>query len=252
MKITILGSGTAAPVLNRNMSGYLLNAGDTQILLDSGPGCLRQLLKLDICLMDIDNLFFTHLHHDHIGELGAYVWAYNYGLKRSRPLYVYGPKGIRPYFDILLTKILNPSKLNFKVNIHEMGNGSEIRIKSSNGLIRVKSAKVKHSGESLGYRIEHDGKAICYSGDGGYCNSIIKLSKNADVLILDCAFPDEMPNPIHLTPKECGMIASKANAKKLILTHMNPECSKKPLIHQCRTHYNGRVMKANDFMRITA
>ena len=50
MKITVLGSGTAAPRLNRNMAGYLLELGKKKILFDSGPGTIRQLLKLKVNL----------------------------------------------------------------------------------------------------------------------------------------------------------------------------------------------------------
>ena len=54
MKLTVLGSGTAAPRINSNMSGYLFNKNT---LFDTGPGTIRQLLRLKVNLLDIDYIF---------------------------------------------------------------------------------------------------------------------------------------------------------------------------------------------------
>jgi len=100
MIFTILGSGTAAPRLNRNMSGYLLEIEKKKILFDSGPGTIRQLLKLKTSLSDIDHIFYTHLHNDHINDLPAILWSNNYGVYRKKPINLYGPKGFKKYFSI--------------------------------------------------------------------------------------------------------------------------------------------------------
>ena len=59
MKLTILGSGTAAPRLSRNMAGYLLEIANKKILFDSGAGTIRQLLELKVNLLDIDDIFYS-------------------------------------------------------------------------------------------------------------------------------------------------------------------------------------------------
>ncbi len=128
MKLTILGSGTAAPRLKRNMSGYLLEAGSKKILFDSGAGTIRQLLKLKVNLLGIDNIFYTHLHNDHINDLGAIIWSNNYGMARKKPLNIYGPRGFRGYFKIFMEKILKPKKLKYKINVKEMLDGTIIKI----------------------------------------------------------------------------------------------------------------------------
>ena len=128
MKIIILGSGTAAPRLNRNMSSYLLEINNNKILFDTGPGTIRQLLKLKVNLLDIDNIFYTHLHNDHINDLPAIIWSNNYGNMRKKDLNLYGPKGFKKYLDILIKNILKPTKLNFKINIKEMLKDSIIKL----------------------------------------------------------------------------------------------------------------------------
>ena len=98
MKLTILGSGTAAPISDRNCAGYLLEVDKNKLLFDSGAGTIRRLLELKFDLFDIEHIFYTHLHNDHINDLGAIIWSNNYGGTRKKPLNLYGPKGFKKYF----------------------------------------------------------------------------------------------------------------------------------------------------------
>ena len=241
------------------MSGYLLEAGNKKLLFDSGPGTIRQLLKLKINLLDIDDISYSHLHNDHINDLPAIIWSNNYGTFRKKPLNIYGPKGFKKYFKSVM-KILNPKELIFKINVKELKDNSILKIplnrnsnkknKIKNNFIKIKTRKVKHIGECISYRVEHKNKVFVYSGDLGPCGSITGLAKDADLLILECAFPDNMPLAHHLTPSQCGEIAAKAKAKKLVLTHFYPECDKVDVIKQCRKTFGGKIIKAKDFLTV--
>ncbi len=249
MKITVLGSGSTAPRIKRNMSGYLLEANGKKILFDSGAGTIRQLLKLKVDLLDIDHIFYTHLHNDHINDLPAIIWSNNYGTYRKKPLNIYGPKGFKKYFKTLMEKILNPKKLIYSINAKEMANNAIIKIPiKKNNYIIIKSIKSKHTENSISYRIEYKNKSIVYSGDTDYSNEIIKISKNADLLILECSFPYKFKG--HLTPALCGKIAKKANAKKLVLTHFYPECDVIDIKKPCSKEFKGKIILARDFMRV--
>jgi len=267
MKLTILGSGTAAPRLSRNMAGYLLEIANKKILFDSGAGTIRQLLELKVNLLDIDDIFYTHLHNDHINDLGAIIWSNNYGMKRKKPLNIYGPKEFKKYFKMLMDRILKPTKLNYSINVKEMWNNSIIKMplneknnekypinkksnkKNKNNIV-IKSVKSKHTDASVSYRIEYGNKSIVYSGDTDYSNEIIKLSKNADLLILECSNPDGRKVKGHLTPSLCGRIATKAKVKKLVLTHFYPDADKVDVKGQCSKEFNGKIILAKDFMKI--
>lgn len=252
MEITVLGSGTAAPRLNRNMSSYLLEINNNKTLFDTGPGTIRQLLKLGVNLLDIDNIFYTHLHNDHINDLGAIIWSNNYGMSRKKSLNLYGPKSFKKYFNVLIKKILRPTKLSYKINIVELWNGSilKVPIKNHKNNLIVRSIKSKHTNSSISYRIEHNNKSIVYSGDTDYSNEIIEISKNADLLILECSLPDNKKVKGHLTPSLCGKIATKAKVKKLVLTHFYPKCDMVDVKEQCKKEYKGKIVLAKDFMRI--
>lgn len=245
MKLTILGSGTAAPLLDRNPAGYLVEAGNQKILLDSGAGTIRRLLEIKKSLFEIEHIFYTHLHNDHINELGAIIWSNNYGGKRKKPLNLYGPKGFRKYFDILLNKLLKPGKLNFKINVVELAN-SKVRI----GNNTVKSYPTKHSSstKSIAYRISDENKSLVYTGDTGYCMETIAAAKNADFLVTECSLPRKAKG--HLTPSLAGMVAAKAGVKTLILTHFYPQVLKTDIRKECAKEFSGNVILARDKMEI--
>ena len=251
MKITILGSGTAVPRLNRNMSGYLLEIGNKKILFDSGPGTIRQLLKLKVQIPGIDNIFYTHFHPDHINDLPG-ILVVNHCNNFKGPLNLHGPVGIEEYFNFV--KRATMGKLNYNVKVKEMKNNSRIKIpinnKNDNKDVIIKSVKSKHTKNSVSYRIENNEKSIVYSGDTDYSKEIIKISRNADLLILECSFPDNKKVKGHLTPSLCGKIATKANVKKLVLTHLYPECDKVDIKKQCSKEYDGNIVLAKDFMTL--
>ena len=247
MKLTILGSGTAAPILNRNCAGYILEINRKKLLFDSGAGTIRRLLELKVDMFDIDYIFYTHLHNDHINDLGAIIWSNNYGGIRKRPLNLYGPYGFKKYYNILLKKLLKPTKLYFDIYIKELKK-SEIKINN----ITIKTYPVIHSSttKSVAYRIEHKDKTLVYAGDVDYCNEIIEIAKNADFLLIECSLPNNKKMEGHLTPSLAGKSASKANVKTLILTHFTPEVLKTNIKKDCSKEFKGKIILAKDKMKI--
>lgn len=249
MKITILGSGTAVPRLDRNMAGYLVEIGKKKLLFDSGPGTIRRLLKLKVKIPSIDNIFYTHFHPDHINELPG-ILVINHCNKFKGSLNLHGPAGIKEYFNFV--KRVTMGKLNYNVKVKEMKHNSLTKIPINKSYLKVKSKRSKHTHNSVSYRIEYNNKSIVYSGDTDYSQNIIQISKNADILVLECSFPGSKKVKGHLTPSLCGKIATKAKIKKLVLTHLYPECDKVDIKKQCRKEFNGKIVVARDFMVIKA
>jgi ribonuclease BN (tRNA processing enzyme) len=89
-----------------------------------------------------------------------------------------------------------------------------------------------------------------YSGDTDYSENLISIARNADLLICESALPDHLKVKGHLTPSLVGEIASRANVKKLILTHFYPQCNTVDIRKQCRQTYAGPLALAEDLMRI--
>jgi ribonuclease BN (tRNA processing enzyme) len=100
MELTILGSGTSIPSLRRAPPGYLLRAGSTLALLDSGPGTLRRVLEAGASLEEITHVFYSHTHVDHIADLAPLLFASRnpYAPRRS-PLTIAGSRGFLEFFE---------------------------------------------------------------------------------------------------------------------------------------------------------
>ena len=92
MKITLLGTGTPAPSLDRQSSGYLVEAGGDLIVFDHGPGAHHRLIESGHRAVDVSHAFFSHLHYDHCMDYGRLVLQrWDQGADRIPDLDVYGP-----------------------------------------------------------------------------------------------------------------------------------------------------------------
>ncbi|MEJ2155047.1 MAG: MBL fold metallo-hydrolase [Desulfobacteraceae bacterium] len=106
-----------------------------------------------------------------------------------------------------------------------------------------------HRPESLAYRIEdRHGCSVVYSGDTDECDSLWRLARNTDLLICEAAMPDQHKAPGHLTPGLAGRIAHQARAKRLVLTHLYPQCDEVDIVKQARKAYKGEIFPAEDLM----
>lgn len=247
MELIVLGSGTAIPQPKRSPAGYAVRVGQETLLFDSGPGTLGRLAQAGLDYAAINHIFYTHLHADHTADLVALLAAAVIpGHERLSDLEITGPREMRDFVNRLLKLYpsLEPTS-RYNLIIHEMGEGY-----ADYGDWQVLTKPLPHTANSIGYRLTTDGKAIVYSGDTEYCQNIIELAQDADLLVLECSFPDGQGRSGHLTPRECGAIATAAQARCLLLTHFYPECEGVDIAGQCRAAYRGEVIVAEDLLRI--
>jgi ribonuclease BN (tRNA processing enzyme) len=219
MKLTILGSGTGVPSLERSSPGYLLSVRNHQYLIDCGSGTLRQLIKAGASYKFLDGAFITHTHPDHVGDLIPLIHALKAtpDFRRESPLRLYGPSGFKVYFEQYVSPVATKPK-HFTIEVLEAAKSLEI------GDLSVTTCPILHSQQlnSVAYRFELAGRSIVLSGDCDYDPAIASLAHNADILILDCSFPDALKIAGHLSAGECGRIAAQANVSTLILSHLYP------------------------------
>jgi ribonuclease BN (tRNA processing enzyme) len=248
MEVFVLGSGVGVPNLKRSYPGLFLNTGTESILIDPGPGSIRQLLNVGFDYKDLDCIILTHFHPDHCLDLISFLFACKYPLApRTKNLTLIGALGLNSFYQGILEifgDAILPEK--FKLSLKETqedkiaGNKTELTIKP-----------VAHSKDSIGIRYRDEyGKILCYSGDTGYCDNIVQLAQEADLLILECSFPDHGEVEGHLTPFYAGRIAREAKAKRTILTHLYPICDSYDILSQCKKEFNGELQIARDLMKI--
>ena len=252
VKLTILGSGTCVPSLTRSSCSGLVEFGDNKILLDMGAGTMRRLLEAGVSPHEITMIFFSHLHPDHIAELTPFLFSSKYGNqgKVRKPFIIVAGRGFQWFYDNLQKAfghwiVLDPGIMTFK----ELDNFRPDKI-DMNGF-SLSSCPVDHSSESVALRINMPaGKSLVYSGDTDYCDDLIELADGTDILLCECAMPNEMKTSGHLTPSEAGNIARKSRVKHLVLTHFYPECEEVDIIAQCKKNYDGKITEAVDLMKI--
>ncbi len=247
MRVTILGSGTAVPCSDRASPGLLVEVSDEHLLLDGGTGTLHQLVRAGVSLDALDRVLYTHYHPDHVGDFPHLLFALRSPeIGRQRALWVGGPRGLRHHYQ-LLGELYGPwvANLPFELELHEL-KGETIDF----GSWRLTVRAVPHTDASLAYRIDGQEGSFLYSGDTDYSEALIELARGVDLLILECAFPEGQKVTGHLTPSLAGEMAARAGVKTLVLTHFYPSCRGKDLLTPCQKQFPGKILLAEDLMRL--
>ncbi len=247
-ELIVIGSGTGIPSLRRGSPGLVVLSDSSVLLIDSGPGALRRMLEAGITYQDPDLLLYTHIHPDHVSDLVPILFACKYAeFPREKELLCIGGPGFRSYFEKL--KKLYGSWIepqSYRLTIKEIS--EEVLLYRD---VKILSGPVAHIPESVAYRIEFNGgKSIAVSGDTDYCQNMIDLSFEVDLLVLECAFPDGRKVQGHLTPSLAGRIASESRCKKLLLTHLYPVCDQVDIQKECERVFKGEIVVSEDLMKI--
>ena len=98
IKVTLLGTGSPKPSIERFGPGTLIEAGGQNFLFDCGRGAAQRIWQLNIPLGQVNRLFLTHLHSDHtvgIPDLWLTGWIPAAYGRRYSPLQVWGPTGTK-------------------------------------------------------------------------------------------------------------------------------------------------------------
>jgi len=253
MELIILGSGTSIPHPQRASPSVAIFIDNQFLLMDIGPGTLRQLAIAGFKFEDIDYICISHFHPDHTADLIHFFFATRYPptLSTRKPFTIIAPRGFNRFLALLRkpygTWLDLPDGL---MKIQELNTGENDKKKFDR--FKIISTPLNHTPDSIGLRIEdNSGRIIVYSGDTGYCNEIVDLARGADLLILESSFPDGQGIEGHLTPSQAGDIATRSGAKKLLLTHFYPECLKSDIETQCRKTYQGELILATDLMSLS-
>lgn len=250
--ITILGSGTCVPSLQRSSPSALVETATAKVLFDLGAGTMRRLLEAGTTISEITHIFLTHFHPDHIGELVPFIFSTKYPAtyRRRTPFIIGGSRGIKAFYNGLKNVFGTWIELDHGlIRFIEFDTTHPDRFNDDG--FDIVTYPLNHIESSVGFRIETDGGLIIvYTGDTDVCDNVIELAGDADILICESALPDELKVDGHLTPSHAGDIASMAQVKNLILTHFYPECNNVDLEAQCRTTYTGPLLLARDLMKL--
>ena len=249
MRVVILGSGTLVPTGIRGPAGYAVLAGDETLLFDGGSGTLRRLHEAGIDYRTIDQLFYTHVHPDHTGDLVPFLFAQRYrpAPPRTADVALHGPRGFTAFVTHLKAIygrwIEGP---DYALQVRELWDSA-----AQVGPLRIAAIPMRHSVAAVGYRItREDGTTCAYTGDTDVTPRAVELARAAELLIADCSMPDEAKIDGHLTPRLVGELATAAEVRMVCLTHFYPPCDQVDVVAQCRRTFAGPVIAAADLMQI--
>lgn len=242
IKVTLLGTGAPVPSIERFGPSILVEAGGQKLLFDCGRGAGQRLWQLKIPLGQIDALFLTHLHSDHvvgIPDLWLTGWIPAIYGRRAHPFRVFGPDGTKEMMDNLVNAfswdITTRSKENNKADSGAFVNATNIKEGFSweKDGIKVTPFTVRHAefiDSALGYRIDYAGHSVILSGDTRYSENLIQYGKGADVVIHEVAAANErsmQTSPLinqilgfHSSPEDAGKVFEKIKPKLAVYSHI--------------------------------
>jgi len=224
VKITVLGCSGSVPGPDLPTSGYLVEADGFRLVLDLGAGTFGK-LQTHCSPFDVDALLLSHLHLDHCADFAA-LTTYRRGHPRPpydpriRRLPVHAPTGAAERLaNAHAASRAEPESVEDVFAFTTLRPGT-FRL----GPCTVTVAPMRHICEAYGFRVEHGGRSMVFSGDTSACPELVELARGADVLLADTAWPDRgaRPDNLHMSGREAAGVAVEAGVRRLLLTHVLP------------------------------
>lgn len=248
MRVTLLGTGTPEPDPKRAGQSFVVTADDDHLLFDCGPGATCRAVEAGIPITDIDYVFLTHHHFDHIADLPFFVLSrWDQGADAVNQLRIFGPPptermchqlfGEGGVYDIDITsRVLDP--VSVALYWSRGGSGDRPRprpmvqdaypgvVWSTHKWI-VEATPVSHSEymRCYAYKVTIGNRSLVISGDTVPCRSVVELARDADLLI-HMAISNPHTSRASASPEDAAQVAAAASVKQLVLVHLGSQIDK--------------------------
>lgn len=277
-RVTLLGTGDPIPRIDRFGPATLVQVGGQELLFDVGRGASQRLVQMGLALSQLDGIFLTHFHSDHVNglpDLWMTGWIPPPFGRRKENFEVWGPVGT----ESMLKHLEKAFELNTEIRIPDEllpreGIITKAHEFDKNGVVYSKDGVIvtafavdhgEHIKPAYGYRIDYQGRSVVISGDTRYDENLIKAAKGADLVIHEVALASEELLASseqfrrivahHTTPEEAGIVFAKIKPKLAVYTHLVmlssatiPEAPLESLITRTRTNYDGPLVIGEDLM----
>jgi ribonuclease Z len=148
LDVVFLGTSGSMPTAKRALSATLVRRGGDRLLFDCAEGTQRQLLRCDVGLVELEEIYLTHFHADHY--LGLPGMLKTYSLRgRELPVRFFGPRGLR---DLLSELRRIVGRLSYPVEVTELDAGAVLE----RGGFRIETFSVEHGVTAVGYALVED------------------------------------------------------------------------------------------------
>jgi ribonuclease BN (tRNA processing enzyme) len=239
MKLTVVGCSGSFPSADSACSSYLLEADGFRLLIDMGNGALGELQR-HCGLYDLDAVLLSHLHADHCIDMCGYFVAryYRHDGGPAAAIPVYGPAGTERRLSIAYGDVPDEKCMSEVFDFRTLRPG-RFRL----GPFSVTTDMVSHPVEAYGFRVEHQGRVLTYSGDTGPCDALHTLARGADLFLCEASFTHGKENipGLHLNGRQAGQCATEAGVRRLVLTHIPPWTNPAVNVRDAREAFDGPV-----------
>jgi ribonuclease Z len=273
IEITLLGTGSPIPDPSRAGPSTLVRADGQLFLIDCGRGVLQRAAAIAVGANGLTALLLTHLHSDHIADLGDVLitrWVTTFGPDPA-PLPIIGPAGTADVVEATLKAFGHD--IGYRLAHHadltappavEVSEHSEGLVWDCGGVtIRVAPTDHRPVAPTIGFRIESGGAAVVLAGDTVPCDSLDELARDADALVhtvirkdIVQLLPQQRIKDIcdyHSSVQEAAATARRAGVGTLILTHYVPGIApgqEEQWRALAATEFDGPVELGNDLHRV--
>lgn len=271
MDVTLLGTGTPLPDPHRGGSAMLVRAGALALLFDAGRGALMRLAAAGVMPPMLRAVLLTHLHSDHITDLNDVITTTWVMRPAPSPITVIGPPRTQEVVDGILAmlgpdidyRLAHHADLTWRpdVAVTELVDGVVL----DEAGVRVVAAPTDHRPvePTVGYRVEHGGRAVVLGGDGVPCAGLDALCTDADVYV-QTVLRDDLVRAIpsarladtidyHSTVEQAATTAARNRVRTLVLTHMVPACPPGAADEWralAAEHFDGGIVVADDLTTV--
>jgi ribonuclease Z len=273
IEVTLLGTGSPIPDPQRAGPSTLLRAGGQLLLVDCGRGVLQRAAAIGVGANALTALLLTHLHSDHIADLGDLLitrWVTTFG-PAPNPLPIIGPPGTKDVVDATLKafgpdigyRIAHHADLTKPpaVEVHEHTSG---QVWDRDG-VQISAAPTDHRpvAPTIGFRVEHAGMSVVLAGDTVPCDSLDQLAAGAGALVHTVIRKDLVENvpqqrirdicDYHSSVEEAAATAARAGVGTLVLTHYVPPIAagqEDDWRARAASAFNGRIELGPDLHRV--
>jgi ribonuclease BN (tRNA processing enzyme) len=238
VRLTVLGGCGAWPAAGQACSGYLVEHEGFRVLIDPGYAVLPRLLE-STAAEEVDAVLVSHGHPDHCADLNPLLRARALGEAPPGALPVHAPPGA---LDAVLA-LDKPRMLASSYALRELVPGAPCDV----GPFLLETWSLPHHVPNAGLRLSAGGRVLAYTGDTGPAAEVAELARDADVLLAEATYPEQVPDedaPYLSSALDAGRTAARAGVGRLLLTHLWPGTPTGPALAAAAKEFRGELAVA--------
>ena len=267
IEVTLLGTGSPLPDPHRAGPATLVRAGSATFLVDAGRGVVMRAAGAGSGPNQLTAVLLTHLHSDHVTDLGDLVTTRWITTFERSPLMVVGPPGTKAVTAGILQSLApdigyrttHHADLDGPPPVHVQEVTTGVVWDADDVIVRVDATDHRPVEPTIAFRIEHGGVAVVVAGDTVPCATLDALCAGADALVITAIRRDLLePVPLprlqdildyHSSVEDAARTAARAGVGTLVLTHYVPALvpgTEDEWRSLAADHFGGRIELGDD------